>query len=74
MICFELNWLFYDQSWMLQLSEFTLRSSVFLTIFLLIDATSVRSKIRSIQKVYKFRTYKEKRDCTPNEWSVSSEI
>ena len=30
MICLELNWLFYDPSWMLQLSEFvwTLRSSV----------------------------------------------
>ena len=39
MICLELNWLFYDPSWMLQLSEFvwTLPSSsqwvVFFTIF-----------------------------------------
>ena len=53
MICLELNWLFYDPSWMLQLSEFvwTLRSSVWVVFnnFLLLDATD-RSKIRSDQK------------------------
>ena len=53
MICSELNWVFYDPSWMLQISEFVwaLRSSVWvdLKIFLLIDATD-RSKISSDQK------------------------
>ena len=53
MICLELNWLFSDPSWMLQLSEFvwTLRSSVWVVFnnFLLIDATD-RSKISSDQK------------------------
>ena len=53
MICLELNWFFYDPSWMLQLSEFvwTLRSSVWVVInnFLLIDATD-KSKISSDQK------------------------
>ena len=42
-ICLELNWFFYDPSWMLQLSEFvwTLRSLVLVAFnnFLLIDAT-----------------------------------
>ena len=52
MICFELNWLFYDPSHILKLSEFvwTLSSSVksFLTIFSLksVDSTD-RSKISS---------------------------
>ena len=41
MICLELNWLFYDQSWMVQLVVFN--------NFLLIDATD-RSKISSDQK------------------------
>ena len=49
----ELNWLFYDPSWMLQLSAFvwTLRSSgwVVFNNVLLIDATD-RSKISSDQK------------------------
>ena len=49
-ICFELNWAFYDPSWMLQLSEYvlTLRSSVWVVFnsFLLLDATD-RSKICS---------------------------
>ena len=53
MICLELNWLFYDPSWMLQLSEFVwaLRSSVwiFFNNFLLIDATD-KSKISSDRK------------------------
>ena len=53
MICLELNWLFYDPSWMLQLSEFvwTLCSSlwVFFNNFFLIDATD-RSKTSSDQK------------------------
>ena len=53
MICLELNGLFYNPSWMLQLSEFvwTQRSSVWvvLTNFLLIDATD-SSKICSDQK------------------------
>ena len=50
MICWELNWLFYDPSWMLQLSEFVwaLCSSVWIVFnnFLLIDATD-KSKISS---------------------------
>ena len=49
-ICLKLNWLFYDPSWMLQLSEFvwTLRSSVWVVFnnFLLIDATD-KTKISS---------------------------
>ena len=53
MICLELNWLFYDPSWILQLSEFVwaLRSSVWIVYnnFLLIDATD-KSKISSDQK------------------------
>ena len=53
MICLESNWLFYDPSWMLQLSEFiwTLRSSSWVVFnnFLLIDATD-RSKINGDQK------------------------
>ena len=53
MICLELNWLFYDSSWILQLSEFVwaLRSSVWIVFnnFLLIDATD-RIKISSDQK------------------------
>ena len=52
-ICLELNWLFYDPRWILQLSEFvwTLRSSAWVVFnnFLLIDATG-RSKISSNQK------------------------
>ena len=48
MICLELNWSFYDPSWMSQLSEFvlTLRSSLWVGLnnFLLIDATD-KSKI-----------------------------
>ena len=57
MICFELiDWLCYDPSWMLHLSEFvwTLRSSVWAVFnnFLLIDATD-RSKI-SINPKYLF--------------------
>ena len=56
MICLELNWLFYDPSWMLQLSEFVwaLRSSVWLVFnnFLLIDATD-KSKISiAIESAY----------------------
>ena len=50
MICLELNWLFYDPSWILQLCEFVwmLRSLVGVVFnhFLLIDATD-RSKICS---------------------------
>ena len=50
MICLELNWFFYDPSWILQLSEFvwTHRSSVWVVFnnFLLINATD-RSKISS---------------------------
>ena len=53
MICLELNWLFYDPSWMLQLSEFvwSLRSSAWVVFnnFLRIDATD-RNKISSDQK------------------------
>ena len=53
MICLELNWLFYYQSWMLQLSEFVwaLHSSAWVVFnnFLLIDATD-RSNISSDQK------------------------
>ena len=53
MLCLELNWFFYDPSWMLQLSEFvkTLRSSmrVVFNNFLLIDARD-KSKISSDQK------------------------
>ena len=53
MICLELNWLFSDPSWMLQISEFVweLHSSVWIVFnnFLLIDATD-RSKISSDQK------------------------
>ena len=53
MICLELNWLFYDPRWILQLSEFVwaLRSSVWIVFnnFLLIDATD-RSKISGDQK------------------------
>ena len=53
MICLKLKWLFYDPSWMLQLSEFvwSLRSSVWAVFnnFLLKDATD-RSKISSDQK------------------------
>ena len=49
----ELNWFFYDPSWMLQLSEFVWmqRSSVWVVFnnFLLIDATD-RSKISCYQK------------------------
>jgi len=52
MICLDLNWLFYEPSWMLQLSEFvgTLRSSAWVVFhnFLLVDATK-RSKISSDQ-------------------------
>ena len=50
----ELNWLFYDLSWMLQPSEFvwTLRSSVQVVFnnFPLIDAITDRSKNSSDQK------------------------
>jgi len=50
-ICLKLNWLFYDTSRILQLSEFicTLRSSVSVVFnnFLLLDATD-RSKIRTL--------------------------
>ena len=58
MICLKLNYrLFYDPSWMLQLSEFvwTLRSLVWVVFnnFLLIDATD-RSKISSDQKLLFF--------------------
>ena len=53
MICLELNWIFYDPSSMLQLSQFvwTLRSSVKVVYnnFLLIDATD-RNRISSDQK------------------------
>jgi len=53
MICLELNWFFYDSSWMLRLSEFlwTLRSSawIFFNNFLLKDAT-YKSKKSSDQK------------------------
>ena len=53
MIFLVLNWLFYDPSWILQLSEFvwTLRSLAWVAFntFLLIDATD-RSKINSDQK------------------------
>ena len=53
MICLELNWFVYDQSWMLQLSGFiwTLRSLAWVVFnnFLRIDATD-RSKISSDQK------------------------
>ena len=53
MICLELNWLFYDPSWMLQHSEFiwALRSLVWVVFinFLRIDATD-GSKISSDQK------------------------
>ena len=53
MICLELNWLFSDPSWMLQISEFvwSLRSLAWVVFnnFLLIDATD-RSKISSDQK------------------------
>ena len=53
MICFILNWFFYDPSWMLHLSEFlwTLRSSVLVVFnnFLLIDETD-RIEISSDQK------------------------
>ena len=53
MVCFKLNWLFYDPSWMLQLYEFVwmIRSSVWVVFnnFLLVDATD-RSKISSDQK------------------------
>ena len=53
MICLELNWLFSDPSWMLQIFEFVwaLHSSVWIVFnnFLLIDATD-RSKISSDQK------------------------
>ena len=53
MSCLELNWFFYDPSWMLHLSEFVwaLRSSVWVIFnnFLLIDSTD-RSKISSDQK------------------------
>ena len=53
MICLELNWLFSDPSWMLQLSEFVwaLRSAVWIVFnnFLLIDATD-KSKISSDRK------------------------
>ena len=52
-ICLELNWLFYDPSWMLQLSEFiwTPRSSAWVVFnnFLLKDAID-RSKVSSDQK------------------------
>ena len=52
MICLELNWLFYDPTWMLQISEFVwaLRSSVWVVFinFLLIDATD-RNKISNQQ-------------------------
>ena len=55
MICLELNWLFYDPSWMLHLSEFvcTLRFSVWAVFnnFLLIDATD-RNKIIAIKSAY----------------------
>ena len=53
MICLVFNWLFYDPSWMLQISEFvwSLRSLTWVVLnnFLLIDATD-RSKISSDQK------------------------
>ena len=53
MICLVFNWLFYDPSWMLQISEFvwSLRSLAWVVLnnFLLIDATD-RSKISSDQK------------------------
>ena len=52
-IFLELNWLFYDPSWILQLSEFVwlLRSLVWVAFnkFLLIDATD-KSKTSSDQK------------------------
>ena len=52
-ICLKLDWLFYDPSWKLQLSEFawTLCSSVSVVFnnFILIDATD-RSKISNNQK------------------------
>ena len=52
MICLELNWFVYNQSWMLHLSEFvwTLSSSVLVVFnnFLLIDATD--KKISRDQK------------------------
>jgi len=57
MICLELNWLFYDPSSILQLSEFvwTLRSSarVVFNNFLFIDATD-RSKLSSEQNWFFF--------------------
>ena len=53
MICLRLNWLFCDQSWMLQLSEFvwTLRSPAWVLFnnVLFIDPTE-RNKIISDQK------------------------
>ena len=53
MICLELNWFFYDPSWMLQLSEFvwTLRFSVWVVFNnFLLTRTTDRGKIRSDQK------------------------
>ena len=53
MICLELNWLFYDPSWMLQLlnlyGRYVFRYESFLINFLLIDVAD-RSKISSDQR------------------------
>ena len=57
MNCLELNWLFYDPRWMLQISEFVwlIRSLAWVVFnnFLLIDATD-RTKNKSDQKRFFF--------------------
>ena len=59
MICLEINRIFYDPSWILQLSEFvwTLRSSAWVVFnnVLIIDATD-KSKISSDQNRNPFKT------------------